>query len=474
MTVPMTSDWSALQAAIAGQVVLPSSPDYDSARKPAISRFDDIRPKAVVRCWTPEDVAETISFAERSGLRTATRSGGHCFAGRSSCEGIVIDVRSMNRVVVSTGTALIGAGACLGDVYEALKDHDLTLPAGSCPTVGIAGLTLGGGLGILGRKYGLSADQLLAAQVVLGDGRVADCNADHHEDLFWALRGSGAGTLGVVTSFVFRTRPALPATNFHLTWPLSHAAAVIAAWQAWAPAAPDEMYGSLLATAEREVERPPVLNLFGSMLGSEQDTAELLDDLIVRAGADSATDFRKFMSREETTRYWAALGAEKQTDQDEPRKPAPREYALLKSEFFRQPLPREAITALLANLADGRSPDHSRELDFTPWGGAYNRIREDATAFAHRRELFSLKHAAVVDADSARFVRDAAQSWVTNSWKTVRPWGSGRVFPNFPDPDLEDWRHAYYGANYERLLRVKTKYDPRNAFRFHQSLPSTV
>jgi FAD/FMN-containing dehydrogenase len=467
MAHPMSSGWSALQAAIAGEVILPGSPDYDSARKPAITRFDHVRPEAVVRCRTPSDVAETISFAQRIGLLTATRGGGHCFAGRSSCEGIVIDVTPMNAVSVSTHTATIGAGARLGDVYESLTDHHVTLPAGSCPSVGIAGLTLGGGLGILGRKYGLTSDQLLGAQVVLADGRVANCDAEHDEELFWALRGAGAGTFGVVTSFVFRTGPASPATNFQLTWPFSRAAAVIDAWQTWGPTAPDELYASVLVTADREVERSLVLTLFGSMLGSESDTAELLDDLVVRAGADPTTDVREHMSREQTTRYWASLGAE--PDQDQPREPS--QYPLLKSEFFRQPLPREAVAALLANLAEGRTPDHSRELDFTPWGGAYNRIREDATAFAHRRELFSLKHAAVVDSDSARSARDGAQRWVTKSWETVRPWGSGRVFPNFPDPDLEDWKQAYYGTNYERLLRVKEKYDPGNTFRAHQSLP---
>jgi FAD/FMN-containing dehydrogenase len=469
----MASDWPALQAAIDGDVVLSSSPDYDSARKPAIARFYHVRPEAVARCRTPGDVTETISFAQRTGRATATRSGGHCFAGRSSCEGIVIDVTPMNAVSVSGDIVTIGAGARLGDVYRSLNHHDLTLPAGSCPSVGIAGLTLGGGLGILGRKYGLTSDQLLRAQVVLADGRITECDSDHEEELFWALRGAGAGTFGVVTSFVFRTRPASPATNFQLVWPLASAATVIDAWQAWAPAAPDELHASLLATAQCDIERPPVLTLFGSMLGKEQDAAVLIDQLVVRAGAEPTTEFLKHMSRQATTRYWATLGVEP-ADRDEQQDASQLEYPLLKSEFFRQPLPREAITALLANLEKGRTPDHSRELDFTPWGGAYNRVREDATAFAHRQELFSLKHAAVIDSESAKSAGDAAQRWLTKSWQTVRPWGSGRVFPSFPDPDLEDWRQAYYGTNYERLLQAKEKYDPGNTFRFHQSVSSDV
>jgi FAD/FMN-containing dehydrogenase len=466
------SEWSALQAAIAGEVILRDSREYDSVRKSAIARFHGVRPEAVVRCLTPGDVAETISFAQLSGLPTATRSGGHCFAGRSSSTGIVIDVAAMNAVSVSGGVATIGAGARLGDVYDSLSRYDLTLAAGSCPAVGIAGLTLGGGLGILGRKDGLTSDQLLGAEVVLADGRIVGCDDDHDGELFWALRGAGAGAFGVVTSFVFSTRAASPATNFHLSWPSSSAAAVIDAWQSWAPSAPDELYASLLVTAEREVERPPMLNLFGSVLGSEQDAAELLGDLAVRAGTDPTTDALEHMSRPETTRYWADLGADP-AEQVRRQQPAQDEYPLLKSEFFERPLPGDAIAALLETLAKERSSGHSRELDFTPWGGAYNRIRPDATAFVHRRELFSLKHTATIDSNSSTASENAARRWLTTSWKTVRPWGSGRVFPNFPDPDLEDWRRAYYGTNYERLLRVKQRYDPQNVFHFHQSLPTS-
>jgi FAD/FMN-containing dehydrogenase len=306
---------------------------------------------------------------------------------------------------------------------------------------------------------------------VLADGRVVECDDRHDQELFWALRGAGSGNFGVVTSLAFRTRAASPATNFHLAWPYSRAADVIDAWQAWAPAAPDELYASLLLTDAGEVERPPALNLFGSMLGSEQDAAELLDGLAARAGADPTIDFRKHMSRQETTRYWVALGANDQADEEE-QQPPQHEYPMLKSEFFRRPLPTEAVAALLRSLEDDRSPGQSRELDFTPWGGAYNRIREDATAFADRHELFSLKHTAIVDSDSSKAAKDAAQRWLTKSWRTVRPWGTGRVFPNFPDPDLEDWTRAYYGTNHQRLRRVKGTYDPGNFFRFHQSLPN--
>jgi FAD/FMN-containing dehydrogenase len=462
MPRPITDrDWGALQGAIAGEVVLPGSPGYELARKPPIARFQDVRPQAVVRCATPSDVAETISLASRAGLPIAARSGGHCFAGNSSTQGIVIDVTPMRSVSVRDGVATVGAGARLGDLYDALAAHDLTIPAGCGPTVGIAGLVLGGGLGILGRGHGLTSDHLLRAEVVLADGRVVACDDHHDDELFWALRGAGGGNFGVVTSLDFRTLGAPAATSFHLVWPHAQAAGVIHAWQAWSPDAPDELAASLLVTATGDLERPPLVHLFGAMLGSESDTGKLLDELVARAGVDPASATLEHGSYRETKRYLAEHG---------PGEDRPLGHLYSKSEFFRRPLPTEAIAALVAGFQRGRVAGQSRELDFTPWGGAYNRVPADATAFAHRDERFLLKQAVVVDPDTPATERQAARRWLARSWDLVHPWGSGGVYPNFPDPDLEDWAHAYHGTNLERLRRVKRRYDPGSFFRFPQSI----
>jgi FAD/FMN-containing dehydrogenase len=194
----MTADWDALQRAIDGDVVLPGAPEYEWVGKPVMARFEHLRPAAVVRCATPADVAATLAVARGRRLPTAIRSGGHSVAGRSATEGIVLDVTPMSSVSVSDGTATVGAGARLGRLYDSLNEHGVTFPAGCGPCVGIAGLTLGGGLGILGRKHGLTCDHLLAAQVVLADGRVVDCDQQHDGELFWALRGAGGGNFGVV------------------------------------------------------------------------------------------------------------------------------------------------------------------------------------------------------------------------------------------------------------------------------------
>jgi FAD/FMN-containing dehydrogenase len=470
--------WVGLRAAISGEVILPGSSEYEFARKPAIANFHGVRPQAVVRCGAPEDVSEAILFARRHGLRAAPRSGGHCFAGRSSTEGLVVDVSPMRSVSVSNGVATVGAGARLGEVYDALDDLGLAIPAGCGPTVGIAGLALGGGLGILGRKHGLTSDNLLRAQVVLADGLVVECDERCHEDLFWALRGSGGGNFGVVTHLDFRTLPAPDGTVFHLTWPFDRAAAVVDAWQGWSPPGPDELAASLLIVAPEDPAHPPVVNLFGAMLGAESETQGLLDGMVARVGADPASTFLDRVPYRKAKRYLAELGAEMAGEDgrigEAPNGGPSENYSYSKSEFFRSPLPKEAIESLVENLFQGRVAGQSRELDFTPWGGAYNRVPGAATAFAHRDELFLLQHTIAVGPGASAAGTEAARRWLSRSWASVRPWGSGRVYPNFPDPDLEGWARAYHGENLDRLVKIKARYDPGNFFRFRQSVTDRV
>jgi FAD/FMN-containing dehydrogenase len=467
------ADWEALQEAIAGDVIPSGASDYESVRKPAMARFDDVRPQAVVLCRTPADVSATIAFARRIGVQITIRSGGHSVAGRSSTEGIIVDVTPMSSVSVKDGVATVGAGVRLGGLYDALQEHSLTIPAGCGPAVGIGGLTLGGGIGILGRRFGLTCDHLLRARIVLADGRVVDCDEDHHGELFWALRGAGGGNFGVVTSLVFRTVPALPATVFHLVWPLGHAGALVEAWQSWAPTAPEGLDATLRLIVHQGREREPQADVVGAALGSEADAAEPLDDLIARAGTEPAAVTRRQLPYREAKRLLDEIGSpDDQGGQAAADPPAPSGQLFTKSEFFRQPLPRDTISELVDNLTQGVATGYSREVTFLPWGGAYNRVPADATAFPHREELFLVQHLLEVTPHASASEREAGGNWLARSWTLVHPWGSGGVYPNFPDQDLEDWAHAYYGENYDRLLRVKAMYDPENFFRFHQSLPA--
>ena len=463
--------WSALQDAIAGDVIVPGSPAYVSAARPAIARFHDVLPQAVVRCRTAPDVAETIAFARRAGAEMAVRSGGHCFAGRSSSRGIVIDVGPMDSVSVADGVATVGAGARLGDVYDALAEEDLTIAGGCGTTVGIAGLALGGGLGILGRMHGLTSDQLVAAQVVLADGRIVECDEHHHDDLFWALRGAGGGQFGVVTTLRLRALAAPAATSFHLRWPDARAAEVISAWQTWAPTAPDELAASLLVTAGPDPDRPPVVNVFGAMQGSKAATTELLGELVARAGAGPDTESLLEAPYREVKEHLAGLDPSgREHEGPSPGASSEPGHDYCKSEFFARPLPYEAIAALMDHLRTDRVAGQHHELDFTPWGGAYRRVPAGATAFAHRDALFLLKHGLVLDPEAPADRQQRARDWLERSWSLVHPRGTGGAYPNFPDPELADWARAYHGTNHERLLRVKRAYDPDDVFRFPQAL----
>jgi FAD/FMN-containing dehydrogenase len=456
-----------MQVMVGAEVLLPGSAGYESARKSQIARFDGIRPHAVVRCRAAEDVAQALASAKEEGQHVAVRSGGHCFAGRSSTTGIVIDLSGMNEVSVADGTVTVGAGARLAEVYDALAGHDRTLAAGCGPTVGIAGLTLGGGLGILGRSHGLTSDQLVGARAVLADGRLVDSDEHRNEDLFWALRGAGGGQFAAVTQLVLRTLPAPHATGFHLLWPWTAAAAVVGAWQEWAPAAQNAIAASLLVRAPGDSDQPPTLTVFGSVLDAEAAARAALDEFIAAVGAAPAKTNYVSGPYREIKRYLAEydLGSGA-------RRPVEREpgHSYSKSEFFRHELPADATSELLALFVAGRRQREARVLDFTPWAGAYNRVPAEATAFAHRAERFLLKQEVVVDAGASADERQAARDWLSRSWALAHAWGSGGVYSNFPDPDLEDWDRAYHGANLERLRRVKALYDPENIFRFDQSV----
>jgi FAD/FMN-containing dehydrogenase len=453
--------WDALRRAVSGEVVLAGSAAYEDTRTPFIAGLDEPRPQAVVRCRGPEDVAETIAFARARGIGIAPRGGGHSYAGHSSTGGIVIDMSPQRSVVLSDDVATVGAGARLGEVYDALLRHGLAIPAGTCPSVGIGGLALGGGHGVLGRVYGLTLDQLTGARIVLASGKVIDCDEGRHADLFWALRGAGGGNFGVVTSFTFRLRPAPRMTNFRLAWPYSRAAAVVAAWQDWATRGPDELAADLTLTAPPD-RAEPVVEVFGAVLHGQREADELLDDLAARVGSAAASDFRAELSFRDTVRCQAG------SDHSGPG----RVHRFGKSEFFDQPLPDQAIAALVDGVGRPRAPGQHRCVQFAPWGGAYNRRAADATAFPHRSQLFLLEHESFVDALAPEQDKQAAKAWVTASWSAVRPWGSGRVYPNFSDPDLDDWGRAYYGANYAPLVAIKATYDPDGVFRFPQSLPA--
>jgi FAD/FMN-containing dehydrogenase len=414
-----------------GESFTPGSPGYDVVRRPVHPAHQQVRPRLVVRCGSVADVVATLEYATATGDRLVPRGGGHCFAGRSSTDGIVLDMSGLDGIAVADdGIATIGAGARLGQVYAALRTRGRTLPAGCGATVGITGLTLGGGIGLLGRVHGLTCDRLVGAQVVLADGSVVDCDQDHEPDLFWALRGAGGGQFGVVTSLRFDTVPEPVTTRVEAHW--SDAGDLADAWQAWAPDAPDELTVNL--TLQSEPGGPVRATLFGAATLDEGSTRDLLRDFAPRAELRPGLPYHQL----------------KNTLRDLPEIPGAR----MRSEFFSRALSDRTLASLLSQLRGGR-----RQLTFTAMGGAYNRVAEDATAFAHRGERFLLEH-----------IAEAGDPWLDRSWATAHADGSGRVYPNFPDPALDDWAAAYHAGNHARLTAIKNAYDPHRFFDFPQAI----
>jgi FAD/FMN-containing dehydrogenase len=200
-----------------GELFTPGSAAYEAFRRPTYPNFAEVRPRLVIRCGSAADVARGIRFARETAIPVVARGGGHCFAGRSPTDGILLELRRLDSIrMADDRCAVIGSGACLGQVYSALYAHGRTIPAGCGATVGIAGLTLAGGIGLLGRMYGLTCDRLIGAQVVLATRQAVECDAQREPELFWALRGSGGSQFGVVTSLLFDTVPEPITTRFEL------------------------------------------------------------------------------------------------------------------------------------------------------------------------------------------------------------------------------------------------------------------
>ena len=262
--------WAQLRRSVQGDLALPRDPSYDAVRLLQNPRYDGQRPLAVLSVASPQDVATGITFARDHDLPVAIRSGGHGYPGWSgggSPRALVIDCRPLDHVLRDETSATIGAGATLAPVYRTLGGAGRAIAGGSCATVGIGGLALGGGVGVLTRAMGLTCDAVTAMTVVTADGRVRAVSADEDPELFWALRGGGGGHLGVVTSFDMTTVAAPTISTVYLEWSFAAAADVIGTWMDWAPSADDRLWSTLKALGGRTHPRQPTLLLSGTWTG---------------------------------------------------------------------------------------------------------------------------------------------------------------------------------------------------------------
>jgi hypothetical protein len=476
-SAPASIPWDELATSLRGRLIRRGTPAYPVARLAYDPRFDDIRPRAIVMATTAGDVSRTILFARDHGLAFAARCGGHSYGGYSLSDGIVIDVSEMATVRTGVGTATIGAGAKVIDVAAGLAAAGAVIPVGTCATVGIGGLTMGGGQGIVGRRFGLTCDSLRAATVVLADGRVVTCDASKDADLFWALRGGGGGNLGVVTSFAFASHPLGAITAFSMSWPWTDAADVVAAWQTWGPSAPAALWSS--CRLRWIPGSGPSVSLSGAWSGAALGLARHLDEL-ASASRHAPSRSTVTMSLLDAARYFAGCSGYSIDDcrLTEQGGLLTREGSLAKSDFFDRSIDADLIRAALG-LIEGRGATTALAAQtagvlFDAWGGTIADVAPDATAFPHRDARFLAQEFVTFHGPITDATLGTNRRWLTNLWRAFRPAASGAAYVNYIDPELRDWLRAYYGDNLTRLVDVKRRYDPNDAFRFAQSIPTAL
>ncbi|TYK51573.1 FAD-binding oxidoreductase [Actinomadura decatromicini] len=438
-------DWDALRRRMRGKLLRPGDPGFDDARKLFNTLTDDHIPAAVAQCATVNDVREAVSAA-RNRIPIAARGGGHSYVGYSAPHGgLVIDMRRLSTVdVLKDDTAIIGSGAVLGDVYRKLARAKRCLPAGSCFTVGIAGLTLGGGLGVLQRNFGLTCDHLDGVEIVTADGAVRMATPVHEPDLFWALRGGGGGNLGVVTRFIFSTVPAPALTVFRLTFPAGEVrvSKVLSAWQRWISAAPRKMWATFVITSGDS----PKCRVSGCFVGPRDTCNALVDDLVERSGVQP--ERRSVLKKD-------YLGAMKYFADG-----TARETFVGSSRILDAPA---ADPKALVKVFTGRK---GISLILDPLGGAVADLRADETAFPYRKAFATAQiYAGTTPGNQNRTRRSVAE--VVAKMGAL---GIGKGHVNYIDPALPDWPKAYYGSNLAKLRSVARTYDPDKVFDFPQGL----
>lgn len=461
---------SDLRHSIRGRVVTPGSSGYTTASEVYNELYDGHRPVAVIEAADAADVQAAVTWANRRNVSVLPRSGGHSYAGYSTGDGaLVIDLKKLATVDLDrrSGIATIGPGAQLIDVYAALSPKGVTVPAGSCPSVGLGGLAPGGGMGLAGRKFGLTCDNIEGLEVVTADSQLRAVDAKSEPDLFWGFRGGGGGNFGVATSFQMNTHEVGPAAWFSISWPWSAASDALDAWQSLVPSAPDDLTAIFhLSTGSGS----PAVSANGQYFGSENSLRKLLGPLSAIDGANLSTGTDSYLNL--MLRWAGCLGEplpECHTEGTAPGGTMKRARFIAKSDYIAKQLPGAGRKALIEAIdrAQSDSSLSSAAILLDSYGGKINEIAADATAFVHRDQLFAIQYLTYPPSnpDAA-----AGQSWIKGAWGGMRDYTSGMAYQDYIDPRLKDWEHAYYGSNYPRLQQIKGRYDPDFRFRFEQAI----
>jgi FAD/FMN-containing dehydrogenase len=453
MTQTTSGNIEALRAAMTGPVLVPGDEGYDKGRSLWNGAFDR-RPAVIAQCHNQDDVVAALAFGRESGLEIAVRGGGHSFSGASAVDdGLMINLSEMNSVAVDPECrrAVVGGGATLADLDAATQEHGLAVTGGVISHTGVAGLTLGGGMGHLSRKHGLTIDNLEAADVVLADGRCVRASATEHPDLFWALRGGG-GNFGIVTSFEFRLHPVGPIVNLALLfWAAKDGTAALRLCRDVIPTLPSDI--SVLIAGGLNAPPLPVVpeehrGALGHALivvgyGTPEEHAAAIapirQQLAPLFEVVTPIPYAGLQGMLDDAAPWGIAAYERSIDLDE--------------------LTDDAISVIVEQAPRKNSP-----MSFFPifrLDGAFSEVDDAATAFGGSRAPHYVMDIAAPCPDPAML--PAEREWARATWDMLRPLAtSSGSYVNFLGEPDDDRVRAAYGAKYERLARIKAAYDPGN------------
>lgn len=449
------------------RLLKPGDADY-AKYLPLHNRRNNLQPSARILCTSTQAVADSLNWVRTNGLQLALRSGGHCYEGFSQSPSAVIDTRGMGLVTVNAAakTVSASAGASLGKIYKAVAAQGFAFAGGSCPTVGVAGHTLGGGFGLLGRRYGLACDNLIAVRVVDANGVIHECDAANKPDHYWAARGGGGGCFFIATRFTFRIHTLASVRTFKVAWKfpntsagLTQAAQVFNAWQQWAPVAPQSI--TSIMRLSRASDGKLKLDVIGQSTGPAASlTQQLNSNLIVRPPTTAlAVTSRSFLAAVD---HYSG-NTLNSTDY-------PVAFMKAKSDVVSAPLSAAALSTLFQKIL-ATPPGMPFIAMCDAYGGAVADLAAADTAFPHRGpQTFVIQYYASWTSASAS---TAITTNLNSIYQAMRPHMSGGAYVNYPDMELPNpgFASAYWGSNLPRLKQIKAAIDPANVFKHGQSVP---
>lgn len=451
--------WQELSVALKGTLLRPDYSGFAQKAAPWALQYAQILPQAIASCVSKEDVQTCMRWARKHNVPLVARSGGHSYGGYSTTTGLMIDVSPMKQIRYDPVTELlhVEGGARNRQVFDAGRSLGLSVTHGRCFEVGVAGLTLGGGIGFDMRENGYTCDKLVETEVVLADGSSIVCNETAHSDLFWACRGGGGGNFGIHTSFTFRPFWVQDIAAFQVRWSGGDITGLLRASQQIVATAPRTVGLKLgVVKSKTGASSPLTLYIMGSYHGGNHAQVEQLLAPMLALQTPVSTDIRQ-------TSYW-----EGNTFLSETGNP---EYSHERSRFMKGLLSPAAISTIVSTLQAWPGTSKAATWKFFLLGGAIDDLAPDDTAMIHRGySMLTSIELEWEDSDSVSTVGRAEQ-WLDAFHNQMTPFTSPHSYQNFIDPKETDYLHAYYGAHLQRLREVKRRYDPQNVFHFPQSIP---